>query len=64
MYRSFLLQVWTDLGGGVRASLTEVETGEAQAFADLEALGRWLELATHRSLEADGGWARPDADGS
>ena len=42
-YRAFLLRVWTPPHGtDVRASVRDVETGEAHAFVDLDQLSEWL----------------------
>ena len=41
-YRAFLLRVWTrPEAGGPRASLRDIETGEAHAFDDLGRLREW-----------------------
>lgn len=43
-YRAFLLRVWAPADrSGVRASLTDVTTGEVRTFADLGGLHRWLD---------------------
>ena len=42
-YRAFLLRVWTRAeGGDARASIRDVDTGEAHAFDDLDKLREWL----------------------
>lgn len=51
-YRAFLFRVWRrTLSGETRASLTDVDTGAIQAFADLDALHEWLE-STIRTFPA------------
>ncbi|MEA2024160.1 MAG: hypothetical protein U9N79_07710 [Actinomycetota bacterium] len=47
-YRAFLLRVWTrPEGGGARASIRDVETGETHAFDDLDRLRDWLGREVH-----------------
>ena len=42
-YQAFLLRVWTPgSSSGVRASVTDVSTGEIHTFADLDRLHDWL----------------------
>jgi hypothetical protein len=43
VYRSFLLRVWRQHGGRVRASVEDVDTGEVTTFDELEGLCGWLE---------------------
>ena len=54
-YRAFLLRVWTTpRGTQARASVRDVETGEAQAFANLDQLSEWLnrEMCTSTQRES------------
>ena len=43
MYRSFLLRIWRQHGGRVRASVQDVDTGEVDTFDRLDELCEWLE---------------------
>ena len=43
MYRSFLLRVWRQHGGRVRASVEDVDTGEVDTFDQLDELCEWLQ---------------------
>jgi hypothetical protein len=43
LYRAFLLRVWHQRGGHVRASVEDVDTGEVDTFDQLDELCEWLE---------------------
>ncbi len=59
MYRSFLLRVWCQHGGRVRASVEDVDTGEVHTVDQLAELCEWLE---HRvdDLPPNGGGSRSE----
>lgn len=43
-YRAFLIRVWQPThSSGVRATLTDVATGESRAFPDVAHLCAWLD---------------------
>ena len=43
LYRAFLLRVWHQYGGRVRASVQDVDTGEVDTFDRLDGLCEWRE---------------------
>lgn len=49
-YRAYLLRVWRPAwNGAARASIREVESGEAHAFEDLDDLTAWLRAEVRSS---------------
>ena len=49
-YQAFILRVWRERVGGVRASVTNIDDGRQRAFANLEELCAWLEHLTSDRL--------------
>lgn len=56
MYRSFLLRVWRQRNGAVRASVEDVDTREVDTFDDVRQLCEWLDNRVDDAGPAGRGW--------